>query len=184
MARSWRDWLSIRRLIPLLLIVGAVATVIADAIGRLPTHSFERVMVLLLALLALDSLVERIGLLERIHDLLRKRRMELNDRSTVVANDTIFAEARDVTISGVTLLNVLTDREYLFQSLLAQGARMRVLLLNPMSARGLSGTKLQTTRQTKPISMPPWPCCAECAGNVRSRSSRFVSLHICCRPVS
>jgi len=81
----------------------------------------------------LDALVERIALLEKIHGFLSERRQRLNDRSTVQATD-IFAGARDIALSGVTLLNVLQDREHLFQTLLAQGTRLRVLLLSPTSA--------------------------------------------------
>jgi len=107
--------------------------VIADTTLELSPHWFERTVVLLLALLAVDSLVERIGLLERMYELLQQRAVGLSDRSTLNA-DEIFADAQDVTLSGITLLNILTERQHLFQALLTRGTRFRVLLLDPKSS--------------------------------------------------
>jgi hypothetical protein len=133
LALSYKDWFTIRRLIPIALAVGALVAMLLEVTDRLSPQAFERVVILLLGLLGLDALVERIALLEKIYGYLREHRQKLNDRSAVQTTD-IFVGARDITLSGVTLLNVLQDREHLFQTLLSQGALLRVLMLNPESA--------------------------------------------------
>lgn len=62
----WHDWIRPQRSIPLATAVGAFVALLLAGLGILTVSIPEGVVLSLLGLLAIDALVERMGILERI----------------------------------------------------------------------------------------------------------------------
>ncbi|HET8775294.1 MAG TPA: hypothetical protein VFP80_15955 [Thermoanaerobaculia bacterium] len=127
-------WVWLRRVVPVVLVIAGVAGIILDFTGRLDKHGFERTVVLILGLIAIDSLIERFGLLEKIDANVKQitRPVGLKSRRAL-RTDELFANARSIDIAGVTLLNILHDRHTEFRELVTRGTHLRALLLDPSS---------------------------------------------------
>lgn len=156
--RGHRVWKYVRRAAPIAVIAVAITIYVLDVTDRLTQHVFERLLVLAVGLLAVDALIERVDLLERIERVMYTIRQGiepieqraslldeiarhvsslaqpagLTNRSTLNA-EMEFAGAREIDFAGITLVNVLLDRRGLLEKLLRDGAKVRVLLLKPES---------------------------------------------------
>lgn len=170
---AWRGWRYLRRSAPVAVVIVAVSMFVLDVTDRLTTHAFERLLVLAIGLLAVDALVERIDLLEKMESRVSElplllasiadgldplseirsgvakltRPAGLSNRSTFNA-DVEFAAAREIDIAGITLVNVLLDKRGLFEKLLRDGSRLRLLLLSPTSNAWASWNEAVTNEDT------------------------------------
>jgi hypothetical protein len=62
----WKRWIKPSRFIPLLTILGAGTAIIFSLFGIIGLSVAENIILALLALLAVDALIERLSILERI----------------------------------------------------------------------------------------------------------------------
>jgi len=156
--RGNRIWRYLRRAAPIAVIAVALSIFVLDVTERLSPHVFERLLVLAIGLLAVDALIERIDLLEKMENAVytlhqdiepisqrvaliddMSHRMSSLARPTGLTNRSTlntgleFEGAREIDFFGITLVNVLLDRRALLEKLLRDGAKLRVLILNPQS---------------------------------------------------
>jgi hypothetical protein len=107
----------------------------ADLWG-LPGLNIQGVTVAMLALLALDTLVERVTSTEKIDQ--RLARLEapqlLHDRSELMPIQQLSVGASEIVACGITLVSVVTPHHDFFASKLAQGVKLRFIILDPKCA--------------------------------------------------
>lgn len=133
--------LSLKNIVPLLVITFAfVGTFLPQPFGL----QSEQIVIALLALLAIDSLIERIGVLTGIKEDVRElreladsqsaRRTFLGFRKDLPRIDQVISRAEtEIWVSGVTLGSVATLTP-LFQEGASQGVRVRFLAVTPSEA--------------------------------------------------
>jgi hypothetical protein len=131
----WTEWTQPGRLIPLLTIGVAGTVEILAAIHVFQFKLSEHILILLLCLLAVDSLAERISLLEGIKERLGaspaasplKRRSELPQ----VGEQT--AGASEILLLAVSGVGLIEGHRSDFKHLLEEGCTFRVVILDPES---------------------------------------------------
>ncbi|MCL4707199.1 hypothetical protein KJ068_18750 [bacterium] len=133
-ASAWRDWLKLRRLLPLLTIAFAVGVGVLsffDLIAQVP----DEVIVTLLALIAVDALVERMSLLEKISARVEKWPEEevLRDRSKLNRMEELAAGATEIWAAGISLVSIIRPYDNFYLQKLREGCNLRFLLLDPDS---------------------------------------------------
>ena len=140
--------ISLKNVVPLLVIVAAfIATVQQNPFGLQP----NQVILVLLAFLAIDSLVERLETLsnieediKRVKDLAESQfsgRNMLRHREDFRRLDQIIAEARqEIWVSGITLAT-MTTLTALFQQKAEEGVKLRFLGVTPDDNLGEEMTK-------------------------------------------
>lgn len=147
---AWRDWLKLRRLLPLLTIAFAVGVGVLsffDLIAQVP----DEVIVTLLALIAVDALVERMSLLEKISARVEKWPEEevLRDRSKLNRMEELAAGATEIWAAGISLVSIIRPYDNFYLQKLRDGCNLRFLLLNPNSKAAEVWNKKQQTPTAK-----------------------------------
>ncbi|RIK73280.1 hypothetical protein DCC62_17710 [candidate division KSB1 bacterium] len=149
-ASAWRDWLKLRRLLPLLTIAFAVGVGVLsffDLIAQVP----DEVIVTLLALIAVDALVERMSLLEKISARVEKWPEEevLRDRSKLNRMEELAAGATEIWAAGISLVSIIRPYDNFYLQKLRDGCNLRFLLLDPNSKAAEVWNKKQQTPTAK-----------------------------------
>ena len=129
-----KQWLNLRRIIPLLTILGAGAAIILAMLGIVNLSIAEGIIVTLLALLASDALTERIGILERIERSLntRVRCLKLEDRKGFpVSLEERLANAKQVYLLGVNLHGIVSQYQGLFSMRAQDGCQFKFITTAP-----------------------------------------------------
>jgi hypothetical protein len=128
----WKRWLRPSRLVPLVTIVGAGATIVLDFLRIVELSTAEEVIIALLALLAIDALTERISVLERIENKLRGRGVRLRDRNSFAEPlERRLASASEVCLVGVNLVGIISHHRDLMTARAKEGCRFRIVTLDP-----------------------------------------------------
>lgn len=131
----WKDWLRIRRLIPLITVLFALAVGILSILHRFQPTYVEGIIITLLALLALDSLVERVGLLEKIEERISRLPSsdQLKDRSGLRDIREMGISATEIVAAGPTLVQLITPNFDFFAKKMREGCNLKFVLLDPKS---------------------------------------------------
>lgn len=120
---SWQDWLGFRRLIPLVTALVALAVGVLTLLYLFPATLAEGIIITMLALLATDTLVERINLLEKIEAKISalSTSEQLRDRSDLVGIEEMALGATEISAAGVTLVSLLATRFDFFAERICEG---------------------------------------------------------------
>lgn len=131
---KWKRWVKPSRLIPSLTILGAGSIGVLSYLGVITLSIPEGVIIALLGLLAIDALIERLDILERIdaklnritvnQPLLRKR-LDLPPVGERAIN------ASEICIVAVAATTLATYHLNFFERKIRDGCRIRIVLLNP-----------------------------------------------------
>jgi hypothetical protein len=128
----WKRWLRPGRLVPLVTILGAGATIVLDLFRIVELSTAEEVIIALLALLAIDALTERIGVLERIESKLRVGGVRLQDRNSFAESlEKRWARASEVCLLASNLVGIVTHYRDLMAERAKEGCRFRMIILDP-----------------------------------------------------
>lgn len=148
---AWRDWLKFRRLLPLITIAVALGAVGLSQFGVLEMSNAEEVIITLMALLAIDALVERMGLLEKIDARIEKWPEEeiLRDRSKLNRMEELAAGATEIWAAGISLVSITRPYDSFYLQKLREGCNLRFLLLDPNSKAVKVWNKKQQTPTAK-----------------------------------
>jgi len=132
---TWKSWLKIGRLIPLLTISAAAIVGILSLLGRLQVTMAEGVIIALLTLLSIDALVERLSLLEKIDACLEglPQPEQLRDRSKLIRIEHLANDAKEIYAAGISLVSIIPPYVDFYMQKLNEGCDLRFLLLNPKS---------------------------------------------------
>lgn len=132
----WNDWSKFRRLIPLVTALAAVVTGILSLLRVLQPTFAEGIIITLLGLLAVDSLVERIGLLEKIEERVSHLPSadQLRDRDELTKiNEEMGMSASEINAAGPTLHYLITSNYDFFAKKMREGCNLKFILLDPRS---------------------------------------------------
>lgn len=132
---AWQDWLKFRRLIPLVTVLFALGVGVLSLFQYFQPTRAEGIIVILLALLAMDALVERISLLEKIETTLSslKYSNQFRDRSDLINIREMGMSATEIAAAGPTLVQLLTPNDDFWSERLREGCNLRFVLLDPAS---------------------------------------------------
>jgi len=132
----WKRWIKPSRIVPLLTLLGAGIANVLSFLSILKLSTPESIIIALLALLAIDGLVERISLLEKIDSKLQNSSTEQNLRKRAdlprVVDQAQFAS--EICILGVGAHFEVTQHLGFYESKIRDGCKIRVILLNPESS--------------------------------------------------
>ncbi len=151
---TWKSWLKIGRLIPLLTISAAAIVGILSLLGRFQVTMAEGVIIALLTLLAVDALVERLSLLEKIDERLGRLPAQefLQDRSQLIRMEELAANATEIWAAGITLVSILHPYYHFYLRKLRDGCNLRFMVLDPGSgAAKIRDKQLPATTITEDI---------------------------------
>lgn len=125
-------WLRLSRLLPLATVFTAISVSLAAAVDS-EDNGLLGWAVVILGLLAVDALVERMGLLEKIEASLASTQLShsgLRDRTQLSDKD--FQTARTIDVIGISARGIIEHSNlYDLKQAVKSGARVRLILLNP-----------------------------------------------------
>ena len=128
-----KQWFSLSRIIPLLTVSTAGIVGVLSLFGYLPLSAPESVIIVLLALLAVDSLIERTGILERIDNKLNA--IEAKPVLLLGPDYSDYVEATkqasEIWLLAVSAKEVVGQYCNFFLEMLKKGCNIRIILLNP-----------------------------------------------------
>lgn len=138
-------------MLPLITIALALGAVVLSLFGFLETTVAEEVIITLMALLAVDALVERMGLLEKMNARIEKWPEEevLRDRSKLNRMEELAAGATEIWAAGTSLVSIIRPYDHFFLQKLKEGCNLRFLVLDPKSEAAHVWDKKQQTPTTK-----------------------------------
>lgn len=155
---SWRDWLKVGRLIPLTTVLVALTIGILTLLNLFQATLAEGIIITLLALLATDTLVERIGILEKVESQISALTTpsHLRDRSQLVRVEDMGLGATEIIAAGPTLISLLITNNDFFAQRMSEGCKLRFLLLdvNSLGAQVWdSAQRIPTTKEDSQSSL-------------------------------
>jgi hypothetical protein len=139
-------WLWLQHLVPLAAILTSIAAIIAANISIIRLSIFEQIALAILGLLAVDALIERKLVLERIKaDLSILKDAHMNRPLLTWEDDLVqksplesyIKDANELFVSGGHLHNLMERQRYLLENWLKYNKRARILLVleDPETAR-------------------------------------------------
>jgi len=130
-----RSWWRLSRLVPLLTITGAAAFLLCASFGLVKLRLAEGVLIGLLSLVAVDALVERISILERLERSMGDggRIQPLRKRDVIPSPDRFARQASSIHVLAVSGISIARRYEHFFRQKLSEGCRIEFLLLKPDS---------------------------------------------------
>ena len=142
----WQSWIKPERLVPLATVIGAFIALLLAALGILTVSVPEGVMLSLLALLAADALVERMGILERIQRSLELMNQSVKSEPHLVWEPDMFRDepfenylkgANELFVSGGSLIGLFREQREVIERWLSQtpDAKLRLILVDPKLVR-------------------------------------------------
>lgn len=143
----WADWLRLRRVVPLVTILLALIFAAADLTGYLPLKNRDGLIVAMLALLALDALVERVSVIDAIERRLANLEAPtiLRDRSSLTQMTTMAVGAKDIAACGITLVSLVPTHHDFWKEKLRRGVNLRFMMVDPESIAWQSWCEAQRT---------------------------------------
>lgn len=131
-----RSWLKPSRLLPIITIGGAALAILLSSLGLFETTITENIVIALLALLAIDALVERIGVLERLELAIGvlSGELQLRQREEIPAVEMQSERASEICMLAVSAISLASRKASFFEQKLRSGCKMRIILLNPESS--------------------------------------------------
>jgi hypothetical protein len=125
----------IGRLIQLVTVLGGVLAVILGNVGVLSLSAADQVIIGLLAFLAIDAVLERIGVLRRIEQFISEAKAVsgLRPRSEIPRPDVFGQHALSIDIIAVSAVSIITQYRNFYRERLKEKCRIRVVLLDPDS---------------------------------------------------
>jgi hypothetical protein len=134
---EWAHWRKLERVIPLLTIAaaGGVEILAALQVPHFKLSLGEHVTIILLGLLAIDSLIERIKILEDIKDRIEigPKISPLRKRSEMPPVSDQTDGASEILLLAVSGVGLIEGHLPIFRRLLQEGCNFRVIILDPES---------------------------------------------------
>jgi hypothetical protein len=136
MSPKLKSWLSPGRIVPFITVSVAAVVAVLSALHLIAATLIEHVIILLLALLAIDSLVERQGILERLLDRLEGNPgiSPLRSRAEMPPLPEQLQGAKEIRLFAVSGISLLQANLALMKNKVEEGCSFKVMLLNPESA--------------------------------------------------
>jgi len=132
----WKQWLKPSRVVPLLTILGAGITNALSLFGLLRLSTSESIIIALLGLLAIDALVERKSILEKVESLLNgpSSKQALKTRAEILTPPNHAQAATEICILGLHGATGITPYVGFYEQKLREGCKIRIILVDPSSS--------------------------------------------------
>lgn len=132
---SWKRWLKWSRLVPFLTIIGAGTALVLSLLSILKLTVPESIIISLLALLSIDSLIERTNILERLEHRLNNLSSDqlLKKRVSMPRPNEQAQYASEICILGVSAHFAIPQYRGFYEKKIRTGCKLRVILLDPAS---------------------------------------------------
>ena len=153
---NFNEWLKIERIIPL---VTAMSAFVADLLGILGIIKLtigEGIFLFVLAMLASDALVERLGILGRIESKVEKElaravhgppsAKDVFHKGLRPFDEPILQSAKNVSISGISLLNLAVHYGKLLEEMANRGCNIRIMFMKAQTP-GIADPKPASVHQ-------------------------------------
>lgn len=132
---NWRSWLKLSRIIPLTTVLGAGIANVLALIGILQLTVFENIVIVLLALLSIDSLIERTSILEKIEKRLSYLSVtySLRTRDEMLKISVQAENASEICLVAVHGTSAIVPNIHFLEKKIQENCRIRIVLLEPES---------------------------------------------------
>ena len=137
MFTNWRAWFKPEKLVPFFTIAVAFVAQILALLQFIQLTVGEQLILLLLALLAIDALTERLKLFEKLKEEINNLWTGQNTtgnffslRYEIPPLRDFIADARSIDICGASLLAVITQNRELISKKVEEGCKIRLLFYN------------------------------------------------------
>ncbi len=130
-----QNWFKLGRIVPLVTALAAGLALAGSMIGLIQLSLAEGIIIALLALLTIDTLTERVGILESIEDKLSKIDVppKLLTKSGLPTVEDQAKTASVITIVGVSSTPLVAGHIDFFEKKIREGCTIQALLLMPNS---------------------------------------------------
>lgn len=131
---NYKKLFRLDKILPLATIIGAVTAIILSLIGILNLNLESNIIIALIGLIAIDSLSERLSILSRIEDYMKRNPNDictLQSRSTIQKPTEIGKNASDIYILSLHGNSVITPYLNFYNEKLEKGTNMNVILVSP-----------------------------------------------------
>lgn len=128
-----RKWIRPGRVAPIVTIIGSLSFVIAGWFDFVELTQAESVIVALLALLSVDSLVERMSLLEKIEARLNSQGPvhPLRKRQAIETPDQFAKHASSIHVLAISGISIVKQFEGFYRKKITSGCKAEFILLRP-----------------------------------------------------
>ena len=133
---SLRRLLKLNRILPYITVLGAAVAIVLSFLGIISLSIADNIIIALLALIAIDSLTERISILERIEARIHNyssQRTLIKSRSDIIPLEEQAKNASEIFVVGVSGASIMPRYFDFFYRKLNEGCVIRVVLVNPQS---------------------------------------------------
>lgn len=142
---SWKQWLQFGRVVPLIVMIAAgviqlVITVQAIQDRAMPagTITLLGILALMLGLLALDSLTERMSILQKILDRLSEFELQttqgLKNREALNRLSSLSPNATEISVLAISGLQVIINNYEFIEDRLRNGCKLQFIFMDPESS--------------------------------------------------
>lgn len=147
-SKSIKPWFRPQRLFPLLTILGAGSALVLNIIGVIKLSIADGIIISLLALLAVDSIVERLQILEKIEKKLSDtfNGKVLRSRTEFIDFEERSRHASEIYILAISAISMSGRFAHVFEKRIKAGCKIRIILLDP-SCESLKALELTNRDQ-------------------------------------
>lgn len=140
---KWKAWIKLERLIPAVTILSAIVASVLSLFNVIQLSGGERIVIVLLALLAGDALTERLAILQKMREEIKALKQgpvtassffRLRAQLRSLADKLATTTPQTIDACGMSLLGLSTQHSGLLVRKVQEGSQMRLLLLNSENA--------------------------------------------------
>lgn len=133
--KSIKFWLKPQRILPLLTILGAGVALVFSMMEIIDLSAADSIIISLLGLIAIDSVVERLSILESIESKLVNTvgSSGLRARTEFSDFEQRSIHASEIFILAISAISLSGRYAHIFENKVNDGCRIKIILLNPQS---------------------------------------------------
>lgn len=130
-----KKWFRMSRILPMLTIVGSGTAVVLSLIGIISLSMAENIIIVLIALISVDSLSERVYYLEKIDEKLEKRitKQLFLRRDQMLTPSVQASSATEICLLAVHASTAIKAYDGFYKGRMKEGCKIRIILLDPNS---------------------------------------------------
>ncbi|MCK6622652.1 MAG: hypothetical protein L6Q94_19355 [Calditrichia bacterium] len=134
-SKGFKFWFKPQRILPLLTIVGAGLVLVFSMLEVIKLSVADSIIIALLALIAIDSIVERLSILENIEGKINNTfgGKSLRSRTELWDFEKHSAHASEICILAISAISMSGRFAHIFENKVRSGCKIKIILLNPQS---------------------------------------------------
>ncbi len=135
MKKMFKEWFRFSRVLPMLTVSGAGLAIVLALLGFVKLTFAESIIIALLALLAIDSLGERISVLEKLEDRLSRLTIghAFKPRKEILTPIEHGKYSSKIDLLASHAVSAIAPYISFYKSKMSSGCKLRIMLLDPKS---------------------------------------------------